>query len=163
MEYFEARVLQHTHPQPGREQIASDPQLVLEQNRRFHRTNHRVTNRHASFDAELTCLVIFAHGCGQTSGVRGFTTTVDGAGEELADVLEKLRFCSGRVSDNADVKITSELDAVHGVFLDTTEELEQDALLDVEVTPDSRSDRVCQLGVEIVRVLHLEHGVLLSA
>ena len=42
-----------------------------------------------SFDAELTCLVIFAHGCGQTSGVRGFTTTVDGAGEELADVLEE--------------------------------------------------------------------------
>lgn len=57
----------------------------------------------ASFDAELSRLWVFLHTGRQTSSIGSLTTTVDGTGQELRDVLEELRLGGGRVSDDANV------------------------------------------------------------
>ncbi len=60
-----------------------------------------------SLNAELSSLRVFTHrGC-QTGRVRGFTTTVDGSGQELADILKELTLGCRWVANDADVNITS--------------------------------------------------------
>jgi len=71
-----------------------------------------------SFDAELSSLGVFADTCRQTRSVGSLATTVDSAGEELADVLEELRFSCGWVAHDADVDVASQLYLVVGVLLD---------------------------------------------
>lgn len=75
-------------------------------------------------DAELTRLIVFTDGSRQTSSVRRLSTTVNGSWQELTDVLEELRFGCGRVTDYANIDVTSKLDSIVSHLLDTTKELE---------------------------------------
>ena len=112
-------------------------------------------------NAELTSLWVFADWSSQTCSVRGLTTTVDSTRQELADIFEELWFCGGGISNNANVDIASQLDAIHCILLDTTEELKEDSLLDIEMTPDTWSNWLSKLSVEVLLIFHSHDGVLL--
>ena len=118
-------------------------------------------HKRTSFDTELTSLWVLAHRCSQTSRIGGLTATVDRAGQELADVLEELRFSCGGVSDNTNIDITSQLDSIGCVLFDSAKKLEENSLLHVEVAIDSRCHRPGQLSVEVLLVLHQHNSVLL--
>ena len=108
----------------------------------------------SSLNAELTRLWVLPHISRQACGRRGLTTAIDGSRQELADVFEELGLGSCWVSHDADVNVTSQLDAITRVLFDSTKQLQQDALLDIKMTIDTRSDRLGQLCVEILLVLH---------
>lgn len=81
-------------------------------------------HKRTRFDAELPSLGVLQHISRQTGRTRGFTATVDGSRQELADVLEELRLGCGWVANDADVDIASQLDVVDRVLPDSSEELE---------------------------------------
>lgn len=84
-----------------------------------------------SFDTELSSFRVLQDTSGETSSTGSLTTGVDGSWEEGTNVFKELTLSSGGVTNHTDVDIASELDAFGGVFLDTTEQLEQDTLLDI--------------------------------
>ena len=100
-----------------------------------------VVNQHQGtrLNAKLARLRILPHTRRQTSGITRLSTAVDGSGQELADIFEELTFCSGRVPHYAKVQITSQLQVVSRVLLNSSKELEKDAFLDVKVPLDRRS------------------------
>lgn len=81
-------------------------------------------HKRTSFDTKFTSLRVLAHRCGQTSRIGGLTATVDRAGQELADVLEELRFARSGVAHNANVDVTSKLNVVMSFLLDSSKELQ---------------------------------------
>ena len=96
-------------------------------------------HKRTSFYAELASLWVFPYtGC-QASCVACLATAIDCAGHELTDVLEELTLGSCRVSNYADVDVTSQLDLVLCVFLYATKHLEEDSFLYVEMTLNRRS------------------------
>lgn len=92
----------------------------------------------ASFKTILSSLRVFADIRCQTSCARSLAAAVNCAGEELADVLEKLGLGGSWVTNNADVDVASELDFVNSIFLYSAEQLQEDAFFDVQMTIDTR-------------------------
>jgi len=87
-----------------------------------------------SFNAEVTGLWVLDHTCCQTGSTGRLSTGVDSSGQELADIFQKLGLCSSGIANYANIDITSELESFIRLLLDSSEELQQDALLDVQMT-----------------------------
>jgi hypothetical protein len=121
----------------------------------------------AGFDGELAGFFVLDDGGGETGGGGGFAGSVDGSGEEAADVsrlgerkkegegkkrmaefrqeverrergkpnaLEKLRFTRTRISDDANVDVSSKMDPLWRLLMNSSEQLQQDSFLDDLVT-----------------------------
>ena len=71
------------------------------------------------FNAELTRFRVPSNVSSQSSCTTGSSTAVNGTWEELADVLEELTFCSGRVTHNANVDVTPQLDSIISFLFNT--------------------------------------------
>ena len=113
------------------------------------------------FNAKLSCFGILTHRRGQTSSIWGLTTTVNCTGQKLADVLEELRLGCCRISNDANIQITSELYSICSVFFNTTKELEENSFFHIKMTPNTGCNRFSQLCVEIFLILHEDNCVLL--
>lgn len=72
----------------------------------------------------------------------------------LWSILEELRLGSRRISDDADVDISTEVHAFVSLFMDASHELEKNALLDDLVAINGRCDAGNELGVNPVVVNH---------
>lgn len=86
------------------------------------------------FDAELSCLGVFQDTGSQTSSARSFTTGIDRSGEERADVLQELTLGRAWVTNDANVDITSQLDALNCGLVDSSEQLQKDTFLDIKMS-----------------------------
>lgn len=91
----------------------------------------------------------------KTCSTRGFSTGVNGARKELTDVFQELGFGSSWITYDANIDVTTKFEAFLSLFLDTTEELQENSLLNIQMSMNIWCDRVGQFGVEIVVVLHL--------
>ena len=122
-----------------------------------------VIGKHESscFDAEVSSLGVLQHTGGETSSTGCLSTCVDGSWQERANVLQELRFGSSWVSNYADVDVSSQLYALFGSLLDSSEQLQKNTLLDIQVAIDGWSDRVGELCIETILILHSDHFVTL--
>ena len=77
----------------------------------------------SSFDAKFTSLRIPAHTRCQTSSIACSSTTVDGPRKELADVLQELTLGRGWITNDANVDISSQLNAIISLLLDSAKQL----------------------------------------
>lgn len=67
------------------------------------------------------------------------------------DLLQKLTLAGGRVTNNTDVDITTQLHALPlRPFADTTKQLKEQALLDLLMTKDHGCDRIHQSAINAV-------------
>lgn len=87
-------------------------------------------------NTELTCFGILEYTSCETSSTRSFTTCVNASGKEGTNVLQELTLGSAGISYDADVDISSELDAFHGLLMNSAKKLEEDTLLDIDVSID---------------------------
>lgn len=72
------------------------------------------------------------------------------------DLLEELTLARRRITDNADVDVTTKMHALVSDLVHTTQHLEQDTLLDVFVTKDIGCNGSEQLGIQLLaELLHL--------
>ena len=71
--------------------------------------------------AKLASLRVLAHAGSQTCCVACLAATVDSPWHEDTDVLQELTLCCSRIADDADVDVTSELDLILCLFLNSTE------------------------------------------
>lgn len=72
----------------------------------------------------------------------------------LSGILKKLRFCTARISNYADIDIPPQIDALMGDFMDTTQKHEQDCPLDIMVTENCGSYAINNLVEEIRCIPH---------
>ena len=84
-----------------------------------------VIGKHESscFDAEVSSLRVLQHTGSKTSSTGCFSTCIDGSWQERANVFQELRFGSRWISNDADVDVSSQLDAFFGSLLDSSEQL----------------------------------------
>jgi hypothetical protein len=87
----------------------------------------------SSLDTKFTSLWVLENTSCETSSTRCLATCVDAAGKERTNVLQELTLGCAWISNDADVDITSELDAFNCLFMDTSKELEENTLLDIKV------------------------------
>ena len=73
--------------------------------------------------AKLASLWVLAHAGSQTRRITCLATAVDSPWHEDTDVLQELTFGCSWVADDANVDITSELDLILCLFLDSSEQL----------------------------------------
>lgn len=91
-----------------------------------------------------------AHDGGGETDSRGSTAGgVDSSGGHFADVLEQLRFGHTGISHEADVDVTSDSHTITHLLRGSTNEKEEETLLDVFMAVDFRRDRPREGIVEI--------------
>jgi hypothetical protein len=82
-----------------------------------------------SFNTKLSSLCIFSNRSSQTSSTGRFTTRVNCPGKELANVLEELGLRCGGVSNNTNVDVSSEFNAIGSTLADSSKQLKQETFL----------------------------------
>jgi hypothetical protein len=87
----------------------------------------------SSFNAEISSLRIFEDTSRQTSSTTSFTGCVDSSWQELSDIFQELAFCSGWVSYNADIDISSQFDTFFCFFLDTAKKLKKNSFFNIKL------------------------------
>ena len=90
------------------------------------------------FDAELSCFGVSPDIGSQSSSATSSAATVDCSRKELTDVLEELTFCSSRISNYANIDVASQLNPIVGLLLDTAKQLQQYALLHIQMAMHRR-------------------------
>ena len=76
-----------------------------------------------SLYAKLARLRVLAYASSQTRCITRLAAAVDSPWHEDTDVLQELTFGCGWVANDADVDVTSELDLILRLFLDSAEQL----------------------------------------
>jgi hypothetical protein len=114
-------------------------------------TAHAVVGEHKSttFEDHLVSDRVTHNSGGQTDTTATATGCVDTSGRYLGDVLQELRFGHTRVTHQADVDVTTDPHTVLDLFGDTTNQLQQKRLLNVDVTEDLRGNRARQIFVQL--------------
>ena len=92
-----------------------------------------VISKHESscFDTEVSSFWVLKDTGSETSSTGSLTTCVDSSWQEGANVLKELRFGSSWVTNDADIDVSSKLDSLLGLLLDSSKKLEKDSLLDI--------------------------------
>jgi len=122
-----------------------------------------VISKHKStcFNTEITCFRIFDYTSRKTCSTWCLSTCVDSSWQELADVLEELRLSCGRVTNDTNINVTSQLDAFNGFLWNSTKKLEHDTFLDIQMTMHWRGNRIGEFGIKIILILHSHDFVAL--
>jgi hypothetical protein len=124
------------------------------------------------FDCELASLLVLDDGGGKTGGGGSLSGGVDGARKETANVsvqrrvseserrrrggnvLEELRLRDGRVSDDADVEITTKVHSLGSLLVHAAHELEENTLFDDLVAVNRRRNTRDEARVDVVAPDH---------
>lgn len=122
-----------------------------------------VISKHEStcLNTEISSFRIFDYTSSKTCSTWCLSTCIDSSWQELADVLEELRLSCSRITNDANINVTSQLDTFFGFFGDSSKKLEHDTFLDIQMTVYWRSDGVGEFGIKIILILHSHDFVTL--
>lgn len=98
-------------------------------------------------NTEFTCFTVFTDTSSETGCRTCLSRSIDSARKETTDVLEELTLGCCRVSNDADVDVTTKLDRIRGLFADTAEKLKEKSLLDVIMAMNLRRNRASASAV----------------
>ena len=92
-----------------------------------------VISKHESscLDTEVSSFWVLEDTSSETCSTWSLSTSVDSSWQEGANILKELRFGSSWVTNDADIDVSSKLDSLLGLLLDSSEKLEKDTLLNI--------------------------------
>ena len=92
-----------------------------------------VVSKHqcSSFNTKLARFRIFSDTGSQTGSTTCLATGVNSSWQELTNILKELTFCSGWISDNTNVDVSTQLQVVTCLLWNSTKELKEQSLLNI--------------------------------